>query len=121
MFATMPSALPLVKADQLKALAVTSLGRSPAIPEIPAVAESLPGFEATAWWGIVVPRNTERRIVERLNREIATILGREESRQRLASEGAEPKPTNPEGFGSYIQSEKKKWARVIELSGVKAD
>jgi tripartite-type tricarboxylate transporter receptor subunit TctC len=122
MFSTMPPALPHVKDGKLRALAVTSLKRSPAMPELPTVGEAaLPGFEANTWHGVVLPAGTPTGIVARLNREIVAILHLPDIVERLSSQGAEPVGSTPEEFAAYIRSETLKWAKVVRDSGAKAE
>jgi tripartite-type tricarboxylate transporter receptor subunit TctC len=122
MFSTMPPALPHVKDGKLRALAVTSLKRSPAMPELPTVAEAaLPGFEANTWHGVVLPAGTQPAIIARLNREIVAILHLPEVVERLSSQGAEPVGSTPEEFAAYIRSETVKWAKVVRESGARAE
>ena len=122
MFSTMPPALPHVKDGKLRALAVTSLKRSPATPELPTMDETaLPGFEAITWHGVVVPAGTPAAIIARLNREIVAILHLPDVVERLSNQGAEALGSTPEEFASYIRSESIKWAKVVRESGAKAE
>ena len=122
MFSTMPPALPHVKDGRLRALAVTSAKRSPAMPELPTVDEiALPGFEANTWHGVVAPAGTPTAIIARLNREIVSILHLPEVVERLSAQGAEPVGSTPEEFAAYIRSETVKWAKVVRESGAKAE
>jgi len=122
MFSTMPPALPHVKDGKLRALAVTSLKRSRATPDLPTVDEAaLPGFEANTWHGVVLPAGTPPAIIARLNREIVAILHLHEVVERLSSQGAEPVGSTPEEFAAYIRSETVKWAKVVRESGAKAE
>jgi len=122
MFSTMPPALPHVKDGKLRALAVTSLKRSPAMPELPTVDEAaLPGFEANTWHGVLVPAGTPVPIIARLNREIVAILHLPDVVERLSGQGAEAQGSTPEEFAAYIKSETLKWAKVVRESGAKAE
>ncbi|HTE14480.1 MAG TPA: tripartite tricarboxylate transporter substrate binding protein [Burkholderiales bacterium] len=115
-------ALPQVRGGRLRALAVTSEQRLPAVPEVPTVAEAgVPGFEAVSWQGVVVPAGTPRAIVSRLHVEIAKALQAPEVSQRLAAEGTTPGGIAPDAFAAYIKSEIAKWAKVVKLSGARAD
>lgn len=121
-FASLPSALPLVKSGRLRAVAVTSAKRSPAVPELPTVAESgLPEFETAAWQGVFVPARTPQAIITRLNREIARIVNSPEIRERMMAEGAEPVGNTPQEFARYIEREIAKWARVVKATGMRVD
>jgi tripartite-type tricarboxylate transporter receptor subunit TctC len=116
------SALPGAKAGKLKAIAVTSANRISAAPDVPTFSESgLPGYDATGWFGIVVPAKTPASIVLRLNAEIAAVLKRAEVRDRVVAAGAEPAPSTPAQFGELIRTEIPKWAEVVKLSGARPD
>ena len=122
MFSTMPPALPHVKDGKLRALAVTSLKRSPAAPELPTLAEAgLPGFEANTWHGVVLPAGAPAEVIAKLNREIVAILHLPDVVERLSAQGAEPVGSTPEEFAAYIRSETAKWAKVVRESGAKAE
>jgi tripartite-type tricarboxylate transporter receptor subunit TctC len=116
------SAMPGAKAGKLKPIAVTSANRITAAPDVPTFSESgLPGFDATGWFGIVVPAKTPAQIVQRLNAEIEAALKRAEVRDRLIAAGAEPAPSNPDQFAQLIRTEIPKWAEVIKASGARPD
>jgi len=123
MFDNLASALPNVKAGKLRALAVTTLARSPAMPDLPTIAESgLPGFDLTTWFGILVPAGTPPEIVARLNAEIVRALNAKDMRERLEKMGAEPPANNtPEHFAAFIRAEAAKYAKVVKESGAKVD
>lgn len=116
------SAIAQVKAGRLKALAVTSAKRISAAPQVPTVAEAgLPGYEATGWFGVVMPANTPVNIIGRMNAELAATLMSAEIRERVLAAGAEPAPSTPEQFAALIRSEIDKWAEVVRLSGARID
>lgn len=122
MFDNMPSALPQVKGGTLKALAVTTATRSPAMPDLPTVAEAgVPGFEASSWFGVFAPAGTPKEIVVKLQTEIARILKSPEMTERLAQQGAVAVGNTPDEFGAYVQSELVKWAGVVKASGARVD
>lgn len=121
MFGTILPTLPYVKAGRLRAIAVSGAKRSPALPDVPTVAETLPGFEAESWYGIFAPAQTPREVIAKLNRESARILGTSEIREYLLREGAEPVGGTPEEFAAYFKSEIAKWARVIRDAGIKSE
>lgn len=110
-----------IKAGKLLALAVTSARRSAMLPEVPAVAEVLPGFAIDTWWGLVAPAGTPRDVIARLNRAFVDALNAPETRQRFAALMAEPVPTTPEAFGAFMQSELAKYQQVVKLSGARVD
>jgi tripartite-type tricarboxylate transporter receptor subunit TctC len=120
-FANMVAALPPVRAKRLAPIAVTSLARSASLPEIPAIAETVPGFEAISWWGIVAPRATPPGIIGALNREIVKALGSADMKTFMRGLGAEPRPMTPQEFAAFIRSERDKWSKVAKESGMRAD
>ncbi|MBI2318924.1 MAG: tripartite tricarboxylate transporter substrate binding protein, partial [Betaproteobacteria bacterium] len=114
-FNTMLSTMPYVKAGKLRALALTSAERSPALPDLPTVAEAgVPGYEATSWYGIVAPARTPKEIITELNTELVKILKMPDIREKLSSQGVEPVTNTPEQFAAYIKAEIAKWAKVIK-------
>jgi len=116
------SAIAQVKAGRLKALAVTTARRISAAPDVPTFAEAgLAGYEATGWFGVVMPAGTPPDIVGRMNTELVAALKRQEIRERVIAAGAEPSPSTPEEFGALIRSEIVKWAEVVKASGAKLD
>lgn len=122
MFATMPSVMGHVKAGKLKPLAVSSAKRAPALPDIPTVAEAgVPGFEAASWFGIVAPARTPTSVINKLNAAIDKIIHEPAAYKTLLDQGAEPVGGNAQSFGDYMKSETEKWAKIVKLSGAKAD
>ncbi len=121
MFNSMPSVLPLVSAGRLRALAVGSAKRSPAVPDIPSVAETVPGFDYVTWYGLFAPAATPRDIVTKLNAELMKMLSDPELAQRFASQGAEPRGTTPEELGRYMRSEYERWRKIIREAGIKPE
>ncbi|MDD2545490.1 MAG: tripartite tricarboxylate transporter substrate binding protein [Burkholderiaceae bacterium] len=122
MFDTMLSALPFVTAGKLRALAITSLERSPLLPQIPTVAEQgYPGFEAIAWNGILVPAKTPPEVVAHLNARLKTILAMPEVREKFVSQGFSADWRSPEDFRQYLQAEIKKWGVIVKTAHVKMD
>ena len=122
MFSPSSTVLPHVKSGRLRALAVTTAARLPSLPELPTVAESgLKGYETITWFGFVAPAKTPQAIVARLNAEIVKVLALPDVRNQFAIQGIEVIGGTPEQFASYIRDEITKWAKVIRLSGAKAD
>jgi tripartite-type tricarboxylate transporter receptor subunit TctC len=121
-FDNMLTVLPQVKAGKLRGLAVTMTTRSPLTPELPTVAEAgLKGFEVKSWNGVVVPTGTPKEIIARLNGEIVRILRQPDLREKFLVQGVELVPTTPEEFGAFIKQDIAKWAKVIQLSGARAE
>lgn len=121
-FATIVSVLPHVKAGKLRAIAVTTLKRSPSLPEVPTIAESgVPGYDHGPWNGFLAPARTPSEVIGRLNRETAQILHLPEVKSIFVNEGAEPVGNKPEEFGAIIRNETAKWAKVIQAAGIRAD
>ncbi len=121
MFATMPAAMPHVKSNRLRAIAVTSAKRSQALPELPTIGETLKGYDASTWYGVLAPARTPRAIVTALHGAIVKILGIAETRERLLAQGFEPVGSTPAEFGAYINSEIVKWGKVIKAAGIKPE
>src|SRR5262249_44944958 len=103
------------------ALAVTTTTRSDALPDIPTVDEFVPGFEASAWFGVATPKATPAEIVEKLNREINAGLADPKIKAQLADLGGTPLPGSPADFGRLIADETEKWGKVVKFVGIKAD
>jgi len=122
MFASALSVMPYVKAQRVRALAVTTAKRARSMPELPTVAEAgVPGFEATTWHGVLVPAGTPAAIIDRLNIEINRMLQLPDVRERLTALGAEIIGGTPKEFADHIQHEIPKWAKVIKDAGVRLE
>jgi len=121
MFADMPSSIEYVRTGKLVALAVTTATRSEALPQLPSVSEFVPGFEASAWWGVGAPRNTPPEIVGVLNKEINVALADAKIKARLAELGGTAIAGSPTDFGKLVADETEKWAKVVKFSGAKPD
>jgi tripartite-type tricarboxylate transporter receptor subunit TctC len=120
-FGTIPAAIEYIRADKLRALAVTTAMRSQALPEIPTVGELFPGYEASQWYGVTAPKNTPTEIVEKLNKEINTSLADLKMKARLADLGGVPLPMTPADFGKLIAEETEKWGKVIRAANIKPE
>ena len=119
MFENAPGAVSYIKAGKVRALAVTGLERSAALPDLPTVAESgVPGYESLSWSGLAAPSGTPKEIIQRINRETAGILATPEMRARLAEQGAEAVGGLPEQFAGHIRAEREKWTRLIRSRGI---
>jgi tripartite-type tricarboxylate transporter receptor subunit TctC len=121
MSSTIPGAIEYIRAGKLRALAVTTAMRSEALPDLPTVGEFLPGYEATAWYGVGAPRGTPVEIVGRLNKEINAGLADPKMKARLADLGSEGMPMTPAEFGKHVVDETDKWAKVVKFAGIKAE
>ena len=118
---TVPAAIGFIRTGKLRALAVTSTTRAEVLPDVPAVAEFLPGFDATAWDGTCAPRGTPKDIVDKLNATITAGLHDPQLLARLKDLGGEPMPMTPDQFGKFLADETEKWAKVVKFSGAKAN
>jgi tripartite-type tricarboxylate transporter receptor subunit TctC len=116
-FDNMTLAWPQAQAGTVRALAVTSKERSPTAPDVPALTETLPGFEATSWHGLFVPAGTPRPIVDRLAAEVRTVFDDPDQKKKLTEIGAVASPVTPEQFVAFISAERKKWQDVVKASG----
>jgi tripartite-type tricarboxylate transporter receptor subunit TctC len=120
-FDNMPSIIGHIRGGELRALGVTTAKRSPALPDVPAVAEFVPGYEASAWFGASAPRGTPRAAVDRLNREVNAALADPAMRAKLADLGGVTIAGTPEEFWALHRMETEKWAKVVQFSGAKVD
>ena len=121
MFDTMPASIEYIKAGKLRALAVTTATRSEALPDIPTVGDFVPGYEASAWYGVGAPKNTPAEIVDKLNKEINAGLADPKIKARLADLGGTVLPGSPADFGKLIADETEKWAKVIRAANIKPE
>jgi tripartite-type tricarboxylate transporter receptor subunit TctC len=121
LFDNLPSSIGYIKAGRLRALGVTTAKRSPALPDVPTVGETVPNYEASAWFGMSAPKGTPRDIVLKLNREINAALADPGMRAKLADLGGIPLAGTPEEFWKIHTMETEKWAKVVKFSGAKAE
>ena len=121
MFDNMPSVIPHVKSGGLRALGVTTAARSPELPDVPTVGETVKDYEASAWFGIGVPKGTPKEAIDKLNKEVNEILAEPAMKTRIAELGGIPIVVTPEGFGAVVQSETDKWKKVVEFAGAKVE
>jgi len=121
MFDNLPASIEFIKAGRVRALAVTTVSRSEALPELPTVGEFVPGYEASPWWGVGAPKGTPSEIIDKLNKEINAALADSRIKTRLAELGASVLSGEPAAFGKHLAEETKKWAAVVKFSGAKAD
>jgi len=121
MFDNLPSSLPHIKSGRLRALGVTSSERDPALPDVPTVADTVRGYEATAWFGIGMPKGSPREAIERINAAVNAALSDSGMLKRYADLGGKPIKGTPEDFGKVIRAETEKWAKVVTASGAKAE
>ena len=121
MFDNLPSSIAHIRAGKLRALAVTTLARSPALPDVPTVAETVPGYEAAIWYGVAAPKYTPAEIVEKLSQAFTAAIADPGIMARLAELGCSPMPMTPVEFGSLLAAETVKWSKVIQFSGASID
>ena len=120
-FDNLATAAANIKAGKLKALAVTTAQRSAALPDVPAVSETLPGFAVDTWWGLVAPAGTPKEVLARLHQGFSSALASVEARTRFAALMADPAPSSPEQFTAFMKSELAKYEPVVKASGAKVD
>jgi tripartite-type tricarboxylate transporter receptor subunit TctC len=117
MFDNLPSSIGYIQAGKLRALGVTTDKRSAALPDVPAIAEIVPGYEASAWFGIAVPKGTPQDVIDKLNKAVNEVLKDPKMIERLAQLGGTPMPGTPADFGKVMADEVAKWKKVVEFSG----
>ena len=121
MFGVLPSTLPYIRSGQLRALAVTTTKRQEVLPDVPAIDEFLPGYEASGWYGIAAPKETPPEIIDRLNKAVNAGLTDPKTKQRLADLGCLIVGGSPADFGRFIANEIEKWTKVVRAAGIKAE
>ena len=119
MFDNIPTAMEFVRSGKLRGLAVTGAGRSETLPDLPTVADFLPGYEATSWYGLGAPKGTPNEIIEKLNREVNAILAEPKTKARFLELGASMLPGSASDFGKLVADETEKWGKVVKFSGAK--
>jgi len=120
--ASIISAQPHVKAQRIRALAVTGPKRASSSPELPTVSEAgMPGYAVTQWYGVFAPASTPRTVVERLHKEIIQVLQQPEATARLTADGADSVGSTPQQFAAHVRAERDKWAKVIKQTGINGD
>ncbi|SAI74390.1 putattive exported protein [Bordetella ansorpii] len=121
-FDNLPSSMGFLKADKLRPLAVTTTARSPALPDVPTMAEAgVKGYEASSWFGLLAPAGTPPAIVDKIQRDVSRALQQDSVKQQLRAQGAEPSGIPPAEFKAFMAKETEKWARVVRQSGAKVD
>jgi tripartite-type tricarboxylate transporter receptor subunit TctC len=120
LFPSSGSSIEYVRTGKVRALAVTGTTRLDALPDLPTVSDSVPGYEASSFYGVGAPRNTPAEIVDTLNRAVNTALADPKMKARLADIGSTPLPGSPADFGKLIADETEKWGKVIKFAGIKA-
>jgi tripartite-type tricarboxylate transporter receptor subunit TctC len=120
-FDNMPSIIQHIRSGSLRAIGVTTAERSPQLPDVQAIAETVKGYEASALFGMGAPKNTPKEIIAKLNSEINTLMKEPEMTKRLVELGGEPRVQTPEAFGEEIKAETEKWKKVVEFAGLKVE
>jgi tripartite-type tricarboxylate transporter receptor subunit TctC len=121
MFDNLPGSIEFVRSGQLRALGVTAAKRWPSVPEVPAIAETVPGYETSVWYGISAPKGTPPEIVEILNKSVAAALTDPKMHARLVDLGGIPMPMSPAEFGRLIADETEKWAKVVKFANISVE
>jgi Uncharacterized protein conserved in bacteria len=120
-FGTIASCIQLISAGKLRALAVTTAMRSTALPDVPVMGESVPGYEASQWYGLGAPRNTPAEVIDKLNKEINAVAADPNMKARLDGLGVDPMSMTSAEFGKFIADETEKWGKVIRAANIKAE
>jgi tripartite-type tricarboxylate transporter receptor subunit TctC len=120
-FGGITASISLIKSGKVKGLGVTSPQRSKALPEVPAIAEALPGFDIQAWYGFMAPAGTPREIVAKINADVVAIVRRPDFQERLAKDAIVPVANTPEEFAGQIKTDLERWAKIVKAAGAKQD
>ena len=112
---------PHVRSGKLRLIATSGSRRSSLFPEVPTVAETVPGYDATNWWGLIAPAGTPRPVIAKLSQELEALLKSDETRKRVESEGADVVRMTPAEFSRFIAAETQKWAKVVKQAGITAE
>jgi tripartite-type tricarboxylate transporter receptor subunit TctC len=121
MFANKPGSLPFVQNGKIKAIAITSAKRDPQLPNIPSVAETVPGFEASTWWGVLGPAGLPPDVLDRLNAAIVKIMAIRDVRERMETLGADPATSTPKEYQALIEKELVQYGQIVKRSGMKLE
>lgn len=121
LFDNLPSSVPHIKSNKIRALAVTSAAAEPSMPNLPTVGATVTGYEATAWFGVGAPKNTPKPVIDKLNSAVNTLLAEPKMKARLAELGGVTIPGTPQAFGKVIADETAKWAKIVEASGARVE
>jgi tripartite-type tricarboxylate transporter receptor subunit TctC len=121
MFDNLPGCLPHIKTGRVRALGIGSMKRHVQIPEVPTIAESVPGYEVTVWYGMFAPAGTPAAVIAKLNQTVVRALGAPDVQRRLEENSADASPTTPAGFAEFLQAETTRWGRVIREAGITAE
>jgi len=121
MFDNLPSSAPFIRAGKLRALGMTSNTRDPGFPDVPPISDTVPGYEATAWFGLGMPQGSPREAIEKVNAEVNRALADPGFQKKLADLGGTPIPGTPEDFTKTIAAETEKWSKVVTASGAKVE
>ena len=121
LFDNLPGSIGHIRTGKVRALGVTASKRVDAIPDVPTIGESVPGYEASVWYGIAAPKGTPPEVVENLNQAVNAVLADPRLQVRLAELGGQPMPMTPAEFGKLVAAETEKWGKVIKLAGIKPE
>jgi len=121
LFDNLPSSINHIRGGKLRALAVTTKEREPSLPDVPSVADTVPGYEATAWFGVGMPKGSPREAIDKINAEVNRALADPAMQKKLAELGGRTIPGSPEDFGKVMAEETARWEKVVKASGAKAE